>query len=181
MIPSKTYENFPLGIVVFTNSVSIMLYAAGFIIMLKLSPVAALLYLVYIFALEYRLLSMHCVNCWYWGKTCGFGQGRLSAMFFKKGNPEKFCAGNFSWKDLIPDLLVTLIPLFTGVVLLILRFNLVILLALVILVLLTTIGNSTVRGDFACKYCRQREFGCPAEKLFNKETGNQLKNTQDNF
>jgi hypothetical protein len=25
-----------------------------------------------------------------------------------------------------------------------------------------------VRGQLACKYCKQRELGCPAEQLFSK-------------
>jgi len=37
------------------------------------------------------------------------------------------------------------------------------------LILLTSAGNSYIRGSLACKYCQQRELGCPAEKLFNKE------------
>jgi hypothetical protein len=35
--------------------------------------------------------------------------------------------------------------------------------------LLTFIGNGLVRGSLACKYCKQREIGCPAEQLFNKK------------
>jgi hypothetical protein len=38
---------------------------------------------------------------------------------------------------------------------------------LVVLVFLSLAGNAIIRGSFACKYCRQREIGCPAEKLFS--------------
>jgi hypothetical protein len=38
----------------------------------------------------------------------------------------------------------------------------------IMLVLLSTIGNSFVRGSLACRYCKQRDLGCPAEQLFNK-------------
>jgi hypothetical protein len=30
-------------------------------------------------------------------------------------------------------------------------------------------GNAVVRGTFACNYCKQKEIGCTAEKLFRKE------------
>jgi hypothetical protein len=30
-------------------------------------------------------------------------------------------------------------------------------------------GNAVRRGSFACKYCKQREIGCPTEKVFMKE------------
>ena len=51
----------------------------------------ALVYLAYVLALEYRLICYHCVNCYYWGKICGFGRGRISYRLFKQGNPQDFC------------------------------------------------------------------------------------------
>ena len=36
------------------------------------------------------------------------------------------------------------------------------------LLLLGFLGNALVRGHLACRYCRQREIGCPAERLFDK-------------
>jgi hypothetical protein len=165
----KTHDNFPFRIVILSNSVSILIYLSGFIITLSLSWIAAIAYLVFILALEYRLLSKHCVNCYYWGKTCGFGKGRLSSLFFKRGDPSKFCENNFAWKDMIPDLLVPLIPLLIAVVLMIIKFNLILLFATIIIISLTTIGNGFIRGNLTCKYCKQREIGCPAEQLFRKK------------
>jgi hypothetical protein len=69
---------------------------------------------------------------------------------------------------MIPDLLVSLVPLIIGIVLLILEFDFIILFAAILLIVATTSGNAFVRGNLTCKYCRQRESGCPAEKLFNK-------------
>jgi hypothetical protein len=50
----------------------------------------------------------------------------------------------------------------------IINFHWILPVMLVSLILLTSVGNSFIRGYRACKYCRQRELGCPAEKLFNK-------------
>ena len=36
------------------------------------------------------------------------------------------------------------------------------------IVILTTIGNGFIRGTLTCKYCKQGELGCPADRLFNK-------------
>ena len=166
---TKTHDNFPVWIVILSNSVSILIYLSGFVITLRLSWITATLYLVFILALEYRLLSKHCVNCYYWGKTCGFGKGRLSSLFFKKGDPSKFCENAFDWKDMVPDLLVSLIPLLISIVLMIIKFNLILLFAAIILIALTTIGNGFIRGNLTCKYCKQREIGCPAEQLFSKK------------
>jgi len=39
-----------------------------------------------------------------------------------------------------------------------------------ILLVLSFGGNAFIRGSFACNYCKQKEIGCPAEKLFSKKT-----------
>jgi hypothetical protein len=166
---TKTKDNFPLWIVVLSNSVSILIYLSGFIITFSLSWIAAILFLVYILALEFRLLSKHCTNCYYWGKACGFGKGKLSSLFFKRGDSSKFCEKSFTWKDLVPDILVSLVPFILVIPLLIIRFNFILLIAAIILIGMTTIGNGFIRGNLTCKYCKQREIGCPAEELFSKK------------
>jgi len=166
---TKTHDNFPTWIVILSNSVSILTYLSGFIITYNLSWIAAILYFVFILALEFRLLSKHCVNCYYWDKTCGFGKGRLSSLFFKKGDTLKFCENSFSWKDMIPDLLVSLIPLLIAIALMIIKFNFILLFTSIVLIALTTMGNGFIRGNLTCKYCKQREIGCPAEQLFSKK------------
>jgi hypothetical protein len=70
---------------------------------------------------------------------------------------------------MIPDLLVSLIPLLIAIGLMIIKFNLIILFATIVLVALTTIGNGFIRSNLTCKYCKQREIGCPAEQLFSKK------------
>jgi hypothetical protein len=165
----KRFETYPFRIVVLSNFVSISIYSLGFLIILKSDLVYALFYLLFVLILELNLIKNHCINCFYWGKTCGFGKGRLSALFFKKGDPARFCNNNFTWKDMIPDLLVSLIPLVTGIILLIHDFNFLLLFAILLLIFFTTIGNSFIRGKLTCKYCKQSELGCPAQLLFNKE------------
>lgn len=164
----KSYENYPTGTVLIANSFTLAMYALGFLIILKLGLVFSLFYLLYVFILEYRLIKYHCTKCYYWGKTCGFGKGRLSSWFFRQGNPSEFCTKKLTWRNMIPDMLISLVPVIIGIILLILEFNIILLSALLLLVLLTTTGNSFIRGSLTCKYCRQRESGCPADALFNK-------------
>ncbi len=169
MKTTQTYDNFPIWIVMLSNLVSILIYSSGFFITLRLGWIAAILYLVFILAFEYKLISKHCVNCYYWGMTCGFGKGRLSALFFKRGDPAKFCNNEMSWKDMIPDLLISLVPFIIGIILMIIKFDFTLLFAAIILIVLTTMGNGFIRGNLTCRYCKQRELSCPAEKLFNKD------------
>jgi hypothetical protein len=168
METAKKYENYPVRIVVVSVLSSLILYSMGFLIINRLGLIFSASYLVFILTLEYKLLRYHCTGCYYWGKTCGFGRGRLSSILFKKGDPTKFCNNNFTWKDMIPDLLVSLLPLITGIVLLIIRFDLFLLLAVVVIVFLTTAGNGFIRGSLTCRHCVQAASGCPAYELFNK-------------
>ena len=82
--------------------------------------------------------------------------------------PEKFIQKKITWKAILPDFLVFVVPLLVGIFLLILDFNWLLLALLIILFLLGFGGNGFIRGSLVCKFCKQRELGCPAEQLFEK-------------
>ncbi len=163
------YENYPLWIVLVSNLFSISIYIIGTYIISGLGLIYAIIYLIYCLFMEIRLLKNGCVNCYYYGKICGFGKGKLSALFFKKGDISKFNEKETSWKDMIPDLLVLALPLIAGIIILIYSFSWTILILMIAILILSTAGNALIRGSLTCNMCKQRELGCPAEKLFNKE------------
>ncbi|NQT02170.1 MAG: hypothetical protein HQ580_09115 [Planctomycetes bacterium] len=165
---NKAYENFPLWIPLLSWVLSLSIYALGaYIFRLLYIPLSAA-YIIFCLWIEYRILRFSCVNCYYYGKTCGLGRGKLCALLFKKGNPESFIEKKIAWKDLIPDFLVLIFPLIGGIVILIKDFTWLILVLMVVLVMLSMVGTAFIRGSFACKYCKQKELGCSAEQLFNK-------------
>jgi len=168
MEQSEAFENYPCRIILFSNLVTLAIYAIGAYIIFQVGLVWFVIYLAYITGLEIRLLKTRCVNCYYYGKLCAFGKGKLSSFLFKKGDPHKFLKDNLSWKDILPDILVSIIPLIVGIALLIMKFNWLILSLIIVLVLLTSVGNGFVRGSLACKFCKQREIGCHSEQLFDK-------------
>lgn len=165
----KTYENYPCWIIFLSNFVALATYFIGAYIIYQAGLVWMIIYVAYILFLEMRLLRGHCVDCYYYGKSCAFGKGKLSSLFFKKGNSKRFCQMKLAWKDLAPDLMVGLIPLVIGIIFLVYDFSWIMLILVIALFLLISFGNAFVRGSLACKYCRQRELGCPAEKLFAKK------------
>jgi hypothetical protein len=162
------YKNYPARIVIISNLVSLGIYAVGAFVILKLGIIWLAFYLLYIVFLEIRLLGKSCVNCSYYGKVCAFGKGKISSLFFKQGDPKLFCQRQITWKDIIPDFLASIIPLIAGIILLIISFDPMLLYLLIILVLLTSFGNSIVRSKLACKHCRQAD-NCPALRLFSKD------------
>ena len=167
---NKVYENFPVWIPLISCVLSVAIYALGAFIFYQLSIILTILYLLFCLWIEFKILKKSCVNCYYYGKICGLGRGKLCSLFFKKGTPEGFTERKISWKDLIPDFLVLIFPLVAGIIALIMDFTWLILVLIVILLLLSFCGNAVLRGSLACKYCKQRELGCPAEQLFSKST-----------
>ena len=165
---NKAYENFPFWIPLLAGLLSLSIYSLGFYIFWSLYLPFAFAYVVFCLWVEFKILKSSCVNCYYYGKTCGLGRGKLCAFVFKKGNPEKFTEKEISWKDLIWDFMVLVFPVIGGIILLIRDFSWLILILMVILVILSMAGNAILRGSLACKYCKQKELGCPAEQLFNK-------------
>jgi hypothetical protein len=162
------YENYPLWIVFVSNLLSIAIYLIGAFIIYQIGILWLILYIIFILFLEFKLISRHCRDCYYYGKTCAFGKGRISSLFFKKGNPTNFCNKQITWKSILPDFLVSLIPAVIGIIIVIRDFSWILLSLILILFILTFIGNGIIRSRLACKYCRQKEIGCPAQKLFEK-------------
>ena len=167
----QTYIHYPWQTIFIANTVSTGIYLAGILILGFLSIWALIFFIACILFLEIRLLRISCTHCYYYGQQCAFGKGKLSAFFFKKGDPSAFNERCISWKTMIPDMLISVIPLITGIYLLITDFNWLVVLAMLVVIGLTTAGNSYVRGTLACKYCKQMELGCPAYELFNKKSG----------
>ena len=104
------YENYPTMIVIVSNLLSFLVYVIGAFILYKFSFIWVICYVLFILFLEFRVLSRHCVDCYYYGKTCAFGKGRLSSKLFHKGQPERFNQVNITWKDIVPDFLVFIVP-----------------------------------------------------------------------
>ena len=166
MMKTEIYENFPLRIVILCNLLPVLIYASGAYILAGFGILVVVAYLLYCLWLEFRVLKNSCMNCYYYGKVCGSGKGKLCSWLFKQGNPQKFIEIEISWLEMLPDFLVSLVPLIGGFILLIVDFSWLLVALLVVLLLLTFSGNAIIRGSFMCKYCRQKELGCPAEKLF---------------
>jgi hypothetical protein len=147
---------------------SLSIYAVGAYVFSRLGILFAVLYLSFGFWIGLRILQESCANCFYYRKICGLGRGKLCALFFKRGNPEEFVKREISWKTLLPDFMVLILPLIGGTIYLIRDFTWLIFALMITLTVLSLGGNALMRGALACKYCKQREIGCPAQQLFNK-------------
>lgn len=166
----RTFESFPISIVALTNAITLSTYALGAYVLAGFGVVAAVLYALYCFGVELMVLTRSCVNCAYYGKRCGLGRGRLCSTLFEKGDARKFTEREVSWVDMLPDFLVVILPIVGGVVLSIRDFSWLRVAALALLIVLSLAGNAVSRGLLACRYCKQREIGCPAASMFGVDS-----------
>ncbi len=166
-----TYTSFPLRCVVITNAANLLTYSLGAAIMTAAGWWAAAAYLVFCAAFEIDIMARGCVNCYYYGKTCAYGKGRLCAFLFSRGDPQRFAAREISWAALVPDLLIFLIPAVVGAVYLFIDFAWWRVALMGGLFVAFAFRSVAVHILFSCRFCRQREIGCPAEKLFSQEEG----------
>ena len=164
----KTYENFPVWMPLLATAVSVSIYVLGVYIFWQLGILFAAVYVFFCLWTEFRIIRKSCVDCYYYGKRCGLGRGKLCALLFGKGSVERFAEREISWKDIAPDFLVFLLPVAGGIVYLVRDFAWPVVGLLAILVFLSFGGTALIRGQLACRYCRQRKLGCPAERLFDK-------------
>jgi hypothetical protein len=103
---------------------------------------------------------------------CGLGKGKVSPLFVKKGDTNKFADRDISIIHMIPDFLVVILPILGGFILLFLDFSFFVLSLMILLIVLFFCGTAFIRGIFACKYCKQKDIGCPAYAIFNKKNIN---------
>jgi hypothetical protein len=170
----KPFERFPFSMVLFAVLVNVSIYTLGTVILSGFGNIMAVLYLFYCLGVEIHVMKMSCVDCYYYGKWCALGRGKVAPLLFKRGDPKRFTSKCISWKELLPDMLVLLIPLVGGIALLVQGFSWSLAMTLVALLALSFGGNYIVRSRMACKYCKQRELGCPAEQFFGKQRAQQL-------
>ena len=169
MTGTKSYENFPLWIPFIAILISIIGYILGAIILSGFGIIIVILYLIYCGGIELLVIFRSCKDCYYYGKICGLGKGKIAPFFIKKGNSKRFVERKISWYDLVPDFLVAIIPLIGGIILLSYDFSFLRLGLIIFLAIFFFGGTGFIRGSFACKYCKQKEVGCPADNIFSKK------------
>jgi len=169
MLRNNSYEKFPLCIPFFSILISIIGYCMGALILSGFGIIFSILYVIYCIISELIVILRSCKNCWYYGRICGLGKGKIAPLFVKKGDTKNFADRDISIIHMIPDFLVVILPLIGGVILLILDFSILVLFLMIILSILFFGGTAFIRGTYACKYCKQKDIGCPADAIFNKK------------
>ena len=166
---SKGFESYPAWMVLVYNVFSFSVYFVGLYLLYLVWPVLAYVFFVYVLYLEFSVYKEGCRYCYYYGKVCIAGKGKIAKLFFKKGDPKKFCVRTLSFKDFIPQLLGSIIPIIAGIYLLIKGFNWIILVLTLWPLVIWFLGNPIIYGKLACPNCKQGKICCPACEFFMKK------------
>jgi len=162
----ELFEKYPSQVILITNLATLINYSAGFYILLQTGRLWTIFFLLYILYLELSLYKSGCASCYYYGKTCAFGRGKIAALLFKKADPQEFCQREFGWKTMLPQIILSLTPIVAGILLLTKEFDWIILILMIIPVILWMVGNPIIYGKLACIHCKQGKICCPASKFF---------------
>jgi len=153
-------EEYPKTSAVIGNFFMILWIALGTIACWLVYPLIAWLYLAFAIIMVFIVLrKLVCTDCYYYDKWCCIGWGKLSALFFKKGEIEKF--PNTLGLKIAPLTygVLSLIPLILISISLILKFTFF-KIVILLLLLLISFYSGTVGRKKSCAKCKMRLI-CP--------------------
>lgn len=165
-IYEKGLEEYPKGRMIFGNIVMLLWFALGAIACWFFNPLATIFYLVFAVVMVYIVLrKLLCVNCYYYGKSCGIGWGKLSAALFKQGKIEEFNKG--AGQKLAPltygILMVAPLILIIYSIIQVFTYYKIVILVLLLIVAIYSVGTSRKP---TCSKCKMRLIcpGCAVKK-----------------
>ncbi len=157
-------EEYPMSVVLIENLVLAIWILLGTIVILQESLIIGVFYVAG--ALLMILVVMRkiiCTHCYYYGKRCHVGWGKISSLLFKKGNIETFstCSG----QKVAPLLfmLLALIPMLFGIGSLVRDFR-IYKLVLVALLLSAILYSTIVTRKKSCGSCKVKLI-CPGSAV----------------
>ena len=161
---SKLYEQgaeeYPKSQILLGNLVMILWIALGTAACWFLYPLAGRIYLVVAVTLVFLVLRwLVCTNCYYYGKWCPIGWGKLAALLFKQGSIEKFSKSLGVKLAPVVYGLLSLVPLIFIIVALAKEFTAP---KIIVLVLLLAVSYYSAVGNRkkSCSNCKMRTI-CP--------------------
>jgi len=162
-------ESYPKKDIIFYNLMMILWVALGMVACWFFSPFIAWIYLIYaVVVIGVVLRIWVCPDCYYHGKWCFKGWGKLSGMFVEKGSVDNFNKNIGVKLAPVAYGLLSLIPTIS----ILATINLgAVALKIVVLVLLLLISyyNAVVGKKRACIKCKMRSI-CPGSVV--KEISN---------
>ena len=152
-------EEYPIRYVVTGNLAIALWIGLGTFISWTFHPIAGWLYLIFaVVMVVFVLRKLLCTNCYYYGKRCSMGWGKVSAWLFKKGRIKHFNKGSSQSFGIATYNILTIVPVILIIVSMVLDFEIIKVAALA-LFLTAYFWKGKVVYKKACSQCKMR-FVC---------------------
>ena len=114
-------------------------------------------------------IRLRCSYCYYCGKRCYSGWGKIAGFSFKRGNNKEFNnPGNYGIVAFLSSVLL-LAPIMLGILTLILAFSIPALLLIIAYCVVAFTPNYFFK-EKTCHMCKQGQLGCPAARKLHKNS-----------
>jgi len=151
-------DSYPKSVIVIRWIILVAAFALGIYILTNIKQLLGLAYIIYSLVVLTLILPLsRCSSCFYHGKACNTGWGKVAAYLFPKGDESKFVR-HYDYAIFIH--LLCIIPLLASLFQLVRLRNLLALVVFGLYLFILLIEKITLK-KLACSRCRQREF-CPA-------------------
>ena len=151
-------ENYPKHIIITRWIILLIAFALGIYILLGLNDALAIIYVIYsVIALNLILPLSRCVSCFYHGKVCNTGWGKIAGYLFEKGDESKY-VDLYNYAIFLH--LLWLVPLLVALLQLV-RKRSILALSIFLIYIFILFVEKIILKKMCCKRCHQREF-CPA-------------------
>ena len=104
------------------------------------------------------LRKLLCTHCYYYGKWCGIGWGKLAALFFKPGHMEDFNNGMGQRIAPLTYGILSLVPIILLIISMFQGFSIFKVIVLLLLILIS-VYSGTISRKGACTECKMR-YSC---------------------
>ena len=149
-------ESFPWWWIISENFLFLLNWGLGFFLLLpfryKGIPVVSIIYIVDLLWVQILLKKHNCSNCYYYGKNCHLGWGRISKILFKEnsGSTKTGMIYAFSYILQLPVILAGTIA--AGVVYSFERINMIL---LAVFIIINVVQGAVLRKK-GCEVCKAR-------------------------
>lgn len=158
-IYEKGLEEYPKAGIILGNFMMILWIILGTIACWFLYSLVAWIYLAFaVIIVGVVLRKLLCTNCYYYDRWCCMGWGKLSALFFKKGNIEAFNTSPGQKLAPLTYSILSVIPIVFIVTSIFQDFSIT-KLAVLILLLLISFYSGAISRKKTCAKCKMR-FMC---------------------
>ncbi|MFC1533310.1 hypothetical protein ACFL7M_08110 [Thermodesulfobacteriota bacterium] len=157
-------DEYPWSVVISENFALTAWISLGTAISWELNAVIGLVYLIFsVLMILVIMRKLVCTRCYYYGKRCHVGWGKISVLLYKQGDIDKFnsCAGIKIAPVLFASL--ALIPLIFGVILLIKAPSITYGILMTALILFI-VYSSVISRKRSCSICKMKLI-CPGGSI----------------